>query len=129
MKYYVTELECSRCAKKFNRDSLANLCECGSPILVKYDLQSLKINVTKKDFENRSPDMWRYREFLPVKNDGNVISLGEGFTPLLKADRLGHSLGLDNLYLKMKRLTRQALLKPGDYPVRFQWQKSWELPK
>ena len=100
MTYFVTELECSRCSKRYDPDSLVNLCECGAPIYVKYDLQSLKTNLSKEDLNNRRSDMWRYREFLPVKNNENIISLGEGFTPLIKAKNLGQSLGLENLYLK-----------------------------
>jgi len=100
MAHYVTKLECSKCSKLYDPDSPANLCECGSPIVVRYDLQALKNDVSKEDFGNRRTDMWRYRELLPVKNEGNIVSLGEGFTPLVHAKNLGSVLGLNNLFLK-----------------------------
>src|SRR5208282_5373990 len=57
----------------------------------KLDRQALK---------SRAPDLWRYREVLPVASDASIFCLGEGFTPLLRARRLGDKLGLPNLYLK-----------------------------
>jgi threonine synthase len=56
--------------------------------------------LTKDALKNRRPDLWRYREVLPVINDDNIVSLGEGFTPLLHASRLGSQIGLNELYIK-----------------------------
>jgi threonine synthase len=56
--------------------------------------------LTKDALKNRRPDLWRYREVLPVTNDDNIVSLGEGFTPLLHASRLGSQIGLNELYIK-----------------------------
>jgi len=54
----------------------------------------------KESLRNRRPDLWRYREVLPVVDEQNIVSLGEGFTPLLHARRLGSKLGLAQLYVK-----------------------------
>jgi threonine synthase len=54
----------------------------------------------RDDIKARRPDIWRYREFLPVINQQNIVSLGEGFTPVLKVDKIGRRYGTQNLYLK-----------------------------
>jgi len=80
---------------------LHNLCvECGKPLLVRYDLKRAAESLTKESLVGRAPDLWRYREVLPVDSDDNVVTLGEGFTPLLHASRLGASLGMPELYIK-----------------------------
>jgi threonine synthase len=56
--------------------------------------------LTKDALKDRRPDLWRYREVLPVENDDDIVSLGEGFTPLLHASRLGSQIGLEGLYIK-----------------------------
>ncbi len=78
-----------------------NLCtECGKPLLVRYDLKRAARSLTKESLRGRGSDLWRYREVLPVERDENVVSLGEGWTPLVHAARLGAELGLSELYLK-----------------------------
>jgi threonine synthase len=80
---------------------LHNLCsECGKPLLVRYDLKSAAASLTKESLKERGPDLWRYREVLPVEQDENIVTLGEGFTPLVHASRLGAQLNLRNLYIK-----------------------------
>jgi threonine synthase len=80
---------------------LHNLCrECGKPLLVRYDLERAKRTLTKESLYGRRSDLWRYREVLPVENDENIVSLGEGWTPLLHARRLGERLGMSWLYIK-----------------------------
>jgi threonine synthase len=64
-------------------------------VLVRYDLESAAASLTKESLPGRQADLWRYREVLPVDRDENVVSLGEGFTPLVRASRLGQQLGLD----------------------------------
>ena len=97
---YMTHLECARCAKTFAAEEVHNLCECGSTLLARYDLRKASSQLTPQALESRPRDLWRYREVLPVANEASIISLGEGFTPLLHARRLGDHLGLPNLYLK-----------------------------
>jgi len=80
---------------------LLNLCtQCAKPLLVRYDLKRAAASLTKESLKGRAPDLWRYREVLPVEHDRNVINLGEGFTPLVHASRLGATLGLSELYIK-----------------------------
>jgi threonine synthase len=69
-------------------------------LLVRYDLNRSKTTLTKESLFSRRADLWRYREVLPVEQDDNIISLGEGWTPLLRAERLGESVGIRELYIK-----------------------------
>jgi threonine synthase len=97
----VTHLECALCGQEHEAHRLLNLCRtCGKPLLVRYDLSRSKTTLTKESLVARRPDMWRYREVLPVENDENIVSLGEGWTPLLRARRLGRRLKINELYIK-----------------------------
>ncbi len=76
-----------------------NLCDfCFSPLDVVYDYKTMSRGVSKEKITSGPPSMWRYRSLLPV--DGDVVDIGSGFTPLVRADNLGHKLGLDELYIK-----------------------------
>jgi threonine synthase len=68
--------------------------------LVRYDFEQAKRYLTKESLIGRQSDLWRYREVLPVARDENIISLGEGWTPILHAKRIGKELGLNELYIK-----------------------------
>ena len=97
----VTHLECAACNLEHEARRLLNLCrECGKPLLVRYDLERARATLTKESLAGRRSDLWRYREVLPVDDDANIVSLGEGWTPLLRAERLGTTLGIDQLYIK-----------------------------
>jgi threonine synthase len=97
----VTHLECAACHLEHEARRLLNLCrECGKPLLVRYDLERAGQTLTKQSLVGRRADLWRYREVLPVEDDENVVSLGEGWTPLLRAGRLGKQIGLSELYIK-----------------------------
>src|SRR5881409_2984933 len=97
----VTHLECAACGLRHEARRLHNLCSaCGKPLLVRYDLNSAAASLTKKCLNERGPDLWRYREILPVERDENIVTLGEGFTPLVHASRLGAQLGFTQLYIK-----------------------------
>ena len=97
----VTHLECALCGLKHEAHRLLNLCvECGKPLLVRYDLESAKQSLTKESLAARRPDMWRYREVLPVEDDENIVTFGEGWTPLLPAKQLGQAVGIAELYIK-----------------------------
>ena len=97
----VTHLECGLCGLEHEARRLLNLCRnCGKPLLVRYDLNRSKASLTKESLAGRRADLWRYREVLPVEQDDNIISLGEGWTPLLRAERLGETVGIRELYIK-----------------------------
>ncbi len=96
----VTELYCSKCSKRYDINTVMTLCPCGGPILVDYDYQAAARAIDKEDISPRPNSMWKYREILPVMNDANIVSLGEGGTPLLPSVAVGAALGLKHLYFK-----------------------------
>jgi threonine synthase len=97
----VTHLECGLCGLEHEARRLLSLCRtCSKPLLVRYDLSRSKTTLTKESLAARRADLWRYREVLPVDRDENIVSLGEGWTPLLRAARLGKSVGIHELYIK-----------------------------
>jgi threonine synthase len=93
-------LYCPKCAARFEIDSVMNLCNCGAPLLVDYDYQRAGELLKPQDLGQRQPTMWRYAEVLPVKDTDNIVSLGEGGTPLLPSRAIGTELGLLNLFFK-----------------------------
>ncbi|MET0499972.1 MAG: threonine synthase [Candidatus Binatia bacterium] len=93
-------IACPRCGNRFPLFRLLNLCPCGSPLLVRYDLKAASARLTKSALRDRAPTLWRYREVLPVQDDANVVSLGEGFTPLIEAKTLASELALKRLWIK-----------------------------
>ncbi|MCR9291377.1 MAG: threonine synthase [bacterium] len=97
---FTSHLECPKCSASYDSEQPHQLCVCGSPLLVRYDLERVGARMRKEQVACRSPDLWRYRELLPVIDDRNIVTMGEGMTPLLKLERLGRQLGMTQLYLK-----------------------------
>ena len=97
---FVTHLECSLTGKQYAPNQLYNLSEAGKPLLVKYDLAKAARHLTKERLRTRAGNLWRYREVLPVVHAENIVTLGEGGTPLLPARRLGARMGLSQLFIK-----------------------------
>ncbi len=91
-----TSLQCRECKKEYESTFKYVCDDCFGPLDVKYDFPS----VTKDTFSNREQTYWRYFELLPIENKSNIVSIGAGMTPLIKADKLGEKLGLKNLYIK-----------------------------
>jgi threonine synthase len=102
---FFTHLECSRpCgAPILNPRERRHLCRCGAPLLARYDLDAAR-RWSRDSLSNRAPNMWRYRELMPIFEHEEPVTLGEGFTPLLHAATLGARLGLDGLYVKDESL-------------------------
>jgi len=98
----VTHLECANCGLHHEAGVLQNLCvECGKPLLVRYDLEAAGQTLSKASVRERESSLWRYREVLPVNDWNNIVSFGEGWTPLLNAQRLAAKLPVRlNLYIK-----------------------------
>jgi len=89
------------CGKTHEAGKLWNLCTaCEKPLLVEYDLDGVKKALSKAALKERAPTMWRYRELLPVAREENIVTLGEGFTPILPLERAGKKLGMRSLFVK-----------------------------
>jgi threonine synthase len=107
----VTHLECSLCNRKFEAGKVWNLCECGGPLLVRYDLTLLRETWSRDSFESAPDTMWRYAPVLPVRHAASIISLGEGMTPLLAVTRTGARLRASDLLLKDEGLNPTGSFK------------------
>jgi threonine synthase len=89
-----------------------NLCPgCGSPLLIRYDLDQVKQHFKKSHLSDRLADMWRYLEVLPVDGEEDIITLGEGYTPLLHFRRLGEECDFPRIYLKDESLNPTGSFK------------------
>ena len=90
---YLRALECTACAREFDANAVYGVCStCGKVLFARYDLEALKRAVTPADFQGRPWDMWRYRELLPVRTPENVVTLGEGMTPLVRVSASASAL-------------------------------------
>jgi threonine synthase len=110
---FLDHLACPRCGRRHDAETLTNLCDCGSPLLARYDLDAVRSAVAPAAIAGRGADLWRYRELLPVRDDGHRVTLGEGWTPLWPAARFGATIGLDRLLIK-----DEGLVPTGSFKAR-----------
>ncbi len=106
------DLECGMCGTHYSAEQLINLCPmCGKPLLVRYDLARAARTLTREALRMRQPNMWRYQELLPVRDPASIINLGEGWTPLIAATRLGQRIGCAATYIKDESLNPTGSFK------------------
>ena len=110
---FTSHLECPKCSAHYEPEQPHQLCVCGSPLLVKYDMEKVAANMSKELVASRPPDLWRYRELLPVVREENIVTMGEGMTPLLHLQRLGQQVGMPNLYMK-----DEGIIPSGSFKAR-----------
>jgi threonine synthase len=96
----ITHLECAACGKRHESGRLHNLCACGGPLLVRYDLDKLREGWSREWIPSGPTSMWRYAPVLPVSRPAAMTTLGEGMTPLVHTTRLGARLGSEDLWVK-----------------------------
>ena len=112
MKSYLTHLECTYCHATYPADEVIRLCaECSKVLYPRYDLAGARDALNPDELKNRPANMWRYFEVMPVLDEANVITLGEGFTPIFKAERLGDKIGASAVYIKDEGLNPTASFK------------------
>jgi len=97
---FVTHLECALTGERHEADVVHNLSRAGKPLLVRYDLAGVKKALTKDALVRRAPDLWRYRELLPVRKTTDIVSLGECVTPIVPMPRLSRKLGGGEILVK-----------------------------
>ena len=105
-----THLECSLCGARYDAASVANLCTCGGPLLVRYDLAVIRHRWPRREVANGPANMWRYAPVLPP-SEASVVTLGEGWTPLVRTRRLGARIGAEQLWVKDEGLNPTASFK------------------
>lgn len=98
---HLTHLTCTLCGKTHDSTTAQNVSSCCSkPLFAEYDLAAAARTLTKESLRSRVKSLWRYREVLPVQDASDLVTLGEGWTPLLPAPRLGAKHGLAKLFIK-----------------------------
>jgi threonine synthase len=111
MKSFLDYLQCTNCDRRFSADRLQTVCpDCGKVLFARYDLPAARKSMPR-DFSSRPSTMWRYRELMPVRDEANIVSLGEGMTPLLRATRLGRDYGFEQLFIKEEGLNPTGTFK------------------
>ena len=96
---FIKGLQCRECGKQYPSRLQAGCEDCFAPLEVDYDYAAISKSLTQERIASRPANLWRYRELLPIEAEP-VVGLATGWTPLVRADRLGRKLGLDHLYLK-----------------------------
>ena len=96
----VTDLYCSKCNNRFDINTVQTLCPCGAPILVDYDYRKASEIIDRFKTADRPTSMWKFKEILPVLDEDNIVTLGEGGTPLLLSAGIGDDWGCPNLFFK-----------------------------
>jgi threonine synthase len=111
-KSTLTHLECGKCGATYSADQLMNLCPaCNRPLLARYDLARAAETLTKAALASRPENLWRYEEVLPVQRRDAMISLGEGWTPLIHARSLGEAIGCPQTWIKDESLNPTGSFK------------------
>jgi threonine synthase len=109
---YLTHLECSKCGQETEADRLQTVCPaCGGVLFARYDLEAVRRALPREALRDRPPTLWRYHELLPVRDPAHLVTLGEGLTPLLHAQRLGADLGCPRLFVKEEGLNPTGSFK------------------
>jgi threonine synthase len=99
------------CKRKYQAGKAWNLCECGGPLLVRYNLERMRAEWSRDSLECAATSMWRYAPALPVQHAISIVSLGEGMTPLLPAPRTGRRIGASQLLIKDEGLNPTGSFK------------------
>lgn len=110
---FLSHLECSRTGERYEADQVQGTSAAGAPLLARYDLDRVRETVSPAEIVTRAPDLWRYHEVLPVRSAGNIVSLGEGMTPLLPLRGYGKRAGVARLLMK-----DEGLVPTGSFKAR-----------
>lgn len=110
---YVSHLACPKCDATFDAEARRQVCTCGSPLLVRYALDQVADVLSPGVLAGRPSTLWRYRELLPVRDAANIVTLGEGMTPILPLGKIGAANGMTHLSLK-----NEGLLPTGTFKDR-----------
>ena len=96
---FLTGLKCHVCGTKFPAEALFVCDQCFGPLEADYDYAAIGKAVGPKAISQRAPNVWRYRELLPISGEP-LTGFNSGFTPLVRAERLAKAWGVSELYIK-----------------------------
>ncbi len=120
----VLGLRCRECGQEYELQATHVCGECFGPLDVSYDYDAIRRVLSRERIQSGPPSMWRYRDLLPVEDEASIVTLGEGFTPLVRAERLGAQLGLRNLYLKNDSMNPTNSFKDRVVSVAVSWSRA-----
>lgn len=107
----VKYLQCARCGKTYPRDIIRYRCECGDSIELVYDYSQVRGKISWEKLRNRTFCHWRYRELYPPVREKNIVTMGEGGTPLIRSRNIAPEMGVDNLSFKLEGLNPTGSFK------------------
>ncbi|MCW0507532.1 threonine synthase [Aeromonas piscicola] len=110
---YLSHLRCSKTGEIHDADQPQQLSRAGAPLLASYDLEALKQAWRPTDLLARPATLWRYHELLPVRDPAQVVTLGEGLTPMLPLPTLGKQIGIPELWMK-----DESIIPTGSFKAR-----------
>ncbi|MFI5252331.1 MAG: threonine synthase [Bacteroidota bacterium] len=100
-KSFFTHIRCSKCNQEYSNKEIHTICpKCGRVLIAEYDLVRAKKMLSPTELAHRPHTLWRYRELLPILDDANIVSLGEGWTPIYETPFLANELGIKHLFIK-----------------------------
>ncbi len=112
MKSFLSHLECTNCGKTYSVEEIHTTCPaCDKVLYARYDLDAARRHFSKDDLLKRAGNMWRWFELMPVHDENNIVTLGEGYTPLLPLRTLGKQFGAANLFIKEEGLNPTGSFK------------------
>ncbi|MCW2869591.1 threonine synthase [Actinacidiphila oryziradicis] len=109
----LSHLDCSKTGKRYEADEVQGVSDAGVPLLARYDLEQVAATVSPAEIASRPATLWRYHEVLPVRDESNIVSLGEGMTPLLPLPSYGSEIGVPGLLMK-----DEGLIPTGTFKAR-----------
>jgi len=111
----IQSIKCAKCGKTYDNSNVPPNDGCGGRIDFDFDLESIKETITRDSLEKRIPGLWKYFELMPLQHEKNIVTLGEGGTPLVESRRLADEWKLKNLSIKIETLNPSGSFK--DRPI------------
>lgn len=127
---FLEDLTCTTCKQSYSADQIQTFCtECNAPLLANYHLDTLRGKLDRDELSYRQKGMWRWSELLPVNEQSNIVSLGEGDTPLIHLRNIGKALGLTDLYIKEEGMNPTGSFKARGLSVAVSKAKELSIKK
>lgn len=123
------QLTCKLCGKQLLFNIKESKCTCGGTLLVEYDLEQVRRTLTKDSLLERPATMWRYKELLPIANKENIVSLGEGWTPLIRLQQAENILPIKRLWVKREEQNPTGSFKSRGFSAALSLAKEYGIKK
>nr|WP_279537950.1 threonine synthase [Paenibacillus turpanensis] len=120
---------CRACRKSRKFQLALERCSCGGSFVVEYDLEQVQNTLSKESLLERPSTMWRYWELLPVRDSSNIVSLGEGWTPLVRLHRAEKALSVAKLWVKREEQNPTGSFKSRGFSAAVSIAKEYGVSK